>query len=103
MLSIVHVRSRNPEYMHNRPLESSHALLPLAYHAPEVAKNCMLRAGRAVWDLDGRGYGPDRNKMRQSHSLGPLWQDLSQLRKSSEDSLCSPDILTTVYARQTAG
>lgn len=73
--------------MHDRPLEGSHAFLPLAYHASTVAKNCLLRAGRAVRDLDGRGDGLDRNEMRESHSVDPVRQDLSQLRKSSEDSL----------------
>ena len=83
----VHVRSRNLEHMHYRPLESSHALLPLTYHASTVAKDRLLRASRAVWDLDGRGDGFDRNKMRESHSVDPPRQDLSQIRKSSEDSL----------------
>ena len=83
----VYVRSRDLEYMHNRSLEGSHAFLPLAYHASTVAKNCLLRAGRAVWDLDGRGDSLDRNKMRESHSVDPVRQDLSHLRKSSEISL----------------
>ena len=103
MLSTVHVCRRDLEHMHDRPLESSHAILPLAHHASAVAKDCLLRAGRALWDLDGRGDGIDRNKMWESHSLGPLWQDLSQLRKSSEESPRSPDILTTFSPRQTAG
>lgn len=103
MVFIVHVRSRDLERIYDRPLESSHALLPLAHHASTVAKNCLLRAGRAMWDLDDRGNGPDRNKMRQPHSVDPVWQDLSQFRKSPYIPLRSPDVLTTFYLRQTAG
>jgi len=102
-LFTVHVRSCNLKRMHDRPLESSHALLPLAHHASTVAKNCLLRIGRAMWYLDGRGNGSDRNKMRQPHTMDPIWQDLSQLRKSLEGSPCSPNVLTTVHSRQTAG
>lgn len=103
MLPIVYVRSRDLEHMHRRSLESSHALLPLAHHASAVAANCLLRAGRALWDLDGCHDGSDWNKMRQSHSLGPLRQDLSQLRKSRYIPYRSPDNLTTILPRQTAG
>jgi hypothetical protein len=103
MLFIAHVRSCYPKRLHDRPLESSHALLPLAHHAPAVAANCLLRAGRTVWDLDGSDNGPNRNKMRQSHSLDPVRQDLSQLRKSPYILQHSRKILTTIYPRQTAG
>ena len=99
----VHVRSRNPKRVHDRPLESSHALLPLAHHTSTDAKNCLLCVGRAVWDLDGRGDGLDRNKTREPYSVDPIWQDMSQLRKSPDISLRNRCILTIVYPRQTAG
>ena len=103
MLSTVHVRGRDLKHVHDRPLESSHAFLPLTHHTSTVAKNSLLRAGRAVWHLGGCSNGPDRNKMRQSDSMDAVRQDLSQLRKSPDISIRSPVILTTVHARQAAG
>lgn len=103
MLSTVHVRSRGLERMYNRPLKSSHALLSFAHHTSTFAKNCLLRPGRTMWDLDDRSNGSDRNKMRQPHSMDSVWQDLSQLRKSPYVTICSPDVLTTVHPRQIAG
>jgi hypothetical protein len=77
MLSTVHVRGRDFKRVHDRPLESSHAFLPLTHHASTVAKNSLLRAGRVVWYLDGCSNGPARNKMWRSHSMGAVRQVLS--------------------------
>lgn len=82
ILPTVYVRSRDPKRLHDCPLESSYALLPLAHHTSTVATNRLLCAGRALWDMDDRDNGSDRNEMRQSHSLGPVRQDLSQIRES---------------------
>jgi hypothetical protein len=77
IFSKVHVRSRDPQRVYDRHVESGFAFLPPAHHASAVAKARMLRSGRLVWGLDGCSNGVDRNKMRQSYPMAAVRQDLS--------------------------
>lgn len=76
MISTVHVRGGDIEHVYHRNLENCHALLPPAYNASAITEDRMLCNGRRMWSLDGRGDGLGRNKVRQSHTLGAVRQNV---------------------------